>query len=119
MCCGFNRTTPFGGNHDDGHTADQCLPNGLCMNQGLISRDNGDSTLKLTYWRNTCTTPGRNGCLDVCTSGYDSTTNMASYDGTLTSETWCYGVDNTTCCNSDSAINIPAQFGKQAASATT
>lgn len=44
---------------------------------------------------------------------------MASYDGTLTSETWCYGVDNTTCCNSDSAINIPAQFGKQAASATT
>lgn len=44
---------------------------------------------------------------------------MTPCDGTPTSETWCCGVGNTTCCNSDSAINIPAQFGKQAASATT
>lgn len=44
---------------------------------------------------------------------------MTPCDGTPTSETWCCRLDNTTCCNSDSAINIPAQFGKQAASATT
>ncbi|KAJ9293795.1 hypothetical protein DTO271G3_7422 [Paecilomyces variotii] len=119
MCCATNRTNPSGGNANDGYTADICLQNGLCMNI-----QNGGNTT--TYWRVMCTstdwsTGGK--CLDVCadegTAGYSGTARVTPCDGTPTSTTWCCGLNNTACCNSTSAITVPALFGATSTSTST
>ncbi|OJJ89527.1 EGFR-like transmembrane domain-containing protein [Aspergillus glaucus CBS 516.65] len=44
---------------------------------------------------------------------------MTSCDGTPTSETWCCGINNTECCNSDKAITIAASFGSSTSTPST
>lgn len=63
MCCATNRTNAARGDLSNGTTSDVCLPNGLCINEGL---DNGK--LYQSYWRDYCTDSNwRDGnCLRVC-----------------------------------------------------
>lgn len=48
-----------------------------------------------------------------------STIKMTSCDGTPTLETWCCGLNNTECCNSDKAITIAANFGSSTSTPST
>lgn len=70
MCCASNRTNPLGGDGVNGQTADQCLPNGLCLNVVKWRDNDGEWRTNTSYWRNECTSSNwmDSGCLDICTS---------------------------------------------------
>lgn len=66
MCCGLNRTEPFGGNAQYGTTREICMTNGLCMN-AFYRSDVQDGKPVYSYWRETCSASNWKGCLDnVC-----------------------------------------------------
>lgn len=110
ICCYSNRTLPAGGAHENGNTADECLPNGLCQNRYTFQ---GKSMA--TYWLEYCTDKDieSGDCMDICRSsrGDSGTSMITPCDGTNTSEKWCCG-DTTACCanaNRD-LVSFPKQF---------
>ena len=65
MCCATNRPgNPSGGNESLGNTADTCIQNGLCMNQGV----HATGINWTVFWRESCTRNdwSAGGCLNAC-----------------------------------------------------
>ncbi|KAJ5687103.1 hypothetical protein N7536_009722 [Penicillium majusculum] len=126
MCCASNRSNPAGGSSANGLTTDECLANGLCMNVLTYRNSAGESSTNTTYWRNQCTISDwkNNGCLNVCTKGStpsggsDFSAKMTSCDGTANSTTWCCG-DDSSCCNTSSAITIAQKLGEHSSTSTS
>ncbi|KAE8452503.1 hypothetical protein EG329_000406 [Mollisiaceae sp. DMI_Dod_QoI] len=111
QCCGTNwtATDPKIGN-------DQCMPNGLCLN-------NDPSDNEPLYWRGSCTDPSWKSplCLsNLCTnssSGGDASDNVPLRQ--CSDGSWCCGSTNTTCCSERLGVKLDAVIGVANQSSST
>jgi hypothetical protein len=110
ICCFSNRTLPAGGAHENGNTADECLPSGICQNRFTFQ-----GQPKATYWLEYCTDKDieSGNCMDICrrTRGSEGTSMITPCDGTNSSAQWCCG-DTTACCANANAdlVSFPKEF---------
>ncbi|KAJ5708863.1 hypothetical protein N7493_010197 [Penicillium malachiteum] len=123
MCCATNRPNPSGGNQTLGYTADICLQNGLCMNQGFHA--NGVNWT--TFWRESCTSSdwSTGDCLDACaadTNGGNSSDHViltpcsdSEGSGSQTSDYWCCG-QTKDCCDTPDMIHVKQLFAQSVTS---
>lgn len=58
VCCATNRKNSFGSNYSNGATANNRLPNGLCLNIAGVTTMNGTVVNTTRYRRGLCTFPG-------------------------------------------------------------
>ncbi|KAE9362764.1 hypothetical protein N431DRAFT_524501 [Stipitochalara longipes BDJ] len=103
QCCGTNWTAT-----DPRIEDDQCMPNGLCLN-------NNPSDNEPLYWRGSCTDPTWKSplCLsNLCTNASnggnasDNVPLIQCKDGS-----WCCGSTNAICCSEGLGVKIDAIIG--------
>ncbi|KAH7380211.1 hypothetical protein DE146DRAFT_288033 [Phaeosphaeria sp. MPI-PUGE-AT-0046c] len=126
VCCNTKWSNPPGGDLKFGQPQDECLPNGLCQNRGMSTKQGDEMPPWTHFYRVYCANEGGEGCVGVCDTGVselnaDNVVQMTPCDGTATSEKWCCG-NKKDCCAADSAqkaVIVPRKLGEKASSSSS
>lgn len=79
VCCHGKWDNPPGNDIKDGSTKDECLPNGMCRNQGFSTIPGQEFPAWTHYYRVYCTNQDWSSCLNICDIGVGRSSLIAWY----------------------------------------
>lgn len=84
VCCNTQWSNPPGGDLKFGQPQDECLPNGLCQNRGMSTKEGQEMPPWTHFYRVYCANEDGSGCVGVCDTGVSKYSSLFQCDGVTT-----------------------------------